>query len=91
MPSSRRHLLALGLFALASLTPSARAQAPSDPDGGFVVIVNLANPIIALPRLDASRLFLRKRNRWPSGQYAEPMDQVESSPVRRRFSKAIHR
>lgn len=58
---------------------------------GFVLIVNLANPVVEIRREDASKLFLRKRTRWPNGEPVLAVDQVESSPVRRRFSNGVHR
>jgi ABC-type phosphate transport system substrate-binding protein len=75
--------IAAGL--LAALPLMARSQER------VVVIVNAANPVSAFSRDEASKLFLRKRTKWPNGQRVQPMDQVESSPVRRRFSDAIHR
>ncbi|MEP6494149.1 MAG: phosphate ABC transporter substrate-binding protein [bacterium] len=57
---------------------------------GFVIIVNQANPATSLTEKDVSRIFLRKQATWPGGRRAQPVDQVESSPVRRKFSDAIH-
>lgn len=85
MPSFTMRLtvgVALGL--LVGLPVAAHAQE------GFVLIANQANPISTLARGEASKLFLLKRSRWSSGQRALPVDQVESSPVRRRFSDVIH-
>jgi ABC-type phosphate transport system substrate-binding protein len=76
--------IGLVLALLAGLPVVARAQE------GFVLIANLANPVSTLPRDEASKLFLLKRSRWASGEHARPVDQVESSSVRRRFSNAIH-
>jgi ABC-type phosphate transport system substrate-binding protein len=87
MPSvanTMRSSAVIALLFLASLPAVAGAQ------DGFVVITNVGNPITTLRRDDVSKLFLRTRTRWPQGQRAEPMDQVESSPVRRRFSNSIH-
>lgn len=70
---------------LAALPVVARAQ------NGFVLIVNAANPLSALSRDDVSRLFLLKRTRWSFGERARPVDQAESSPVRRKFSESVHR
>jgi ABC-type phosphate transport system substrate-binding protein len=57
---------------------------------GFVLIVHPANPMSIVARADASKLFLEKLTRWPNGQKVQPVDEVESSPVRRRFSEAVH-
>jgi ABC-type phosphate transport system substrate-binding protein len=69
---------------LVCLPVAARAQE------GFVVIANVSNPISTMSISEASKLFLRKRTRWPNGQSAQPVDQFESSAVRRRFSNVIH-
>jgi ABC-type phosphate transport system substrate-binding protein len=74
--------IALGL--LACLPCAVHAQE------GFVVITNINNSVSTLRREDVSKFFLRKHTRWTQGQAVEPMDQVESSSVRRRFSNAIH-
>jgi ABC-type phosphate transport system substrate-binding protein len=74
--------LVLGLFA--------GGPAVAHAQDSFVLIANAANPISTLSRSEASKLFLLKRTRWTSGQRAQPVDQVESSAVRRQFSNAIH-
>ncbi|MDB4890388.1 MAG: hypothetical protein JWL61_2243 [Gemmatimonadetes bacterium] len=76
--------LSVASVALAALPAAARAQ------DGFVLIVNRANPVSTLARDEASKLFLLKRRKWASGQTAQPVDQVESSGVRRLFSNGIH-
>jgi hypothetical protein len=58
---------------------------------GFRLIVNSTNPVTMFRVAGISKLFLRKQMKWPNGQPVQPVDQVESSPVRRRFSPAIHR
>lgn len=75
--------IAFALLSLAARVAGAR------PQEGFVLIANRSNPVVVLDREEVSKLFLLKRSHWPSGQRAEPVDQVESSPVRRRFSAAI--
>lgn len=82
--------IALVLLAMATLSTLAR---PACAQGGasFQVIVNAANPIASLTRDEASRLFLRKVVTWKAGEGVEPVDQGEGSPVRRSFSKTIHR
>lgn len=73
-----------GLGALIGEPGLARAQ------DGFVLIVNTANPVMTLGPTDVSKLFLRKVTRWPDGRIVQPVDQVVSSPARRKFSDAIH-
>ena len=57
---------------------------------GFTLIVHPTNPVTTLRAAVVSKLFLRKQTKWPNGQPVEPVDQVESSPVRRKLSPAIH-
>jgi ABC-type phosphate transport system substrate-binding protein len=79
-------LLALPTVASAQLHAYGQA-APTEVQ--FVLIANLANRANALDRGEASKLFLGKRAKWPSGAPVQPVDLVESSPVRRRFSNEI--
>jgi ABC-type phosphate transport system substrate-binding protein len=76
--------LIVASIALVALPAAAHAQ------DGFVLIANRANPVSTLARDEASKLFLLKRRKWSSGQTAQPVDQVESSGVRRLFSNWIH-
>jgi ABC-type phosphate transport system substrate-binding protein len=57
----------------------------------FILIVNSANPVSALRETEVSKLFLGKVTKWPNGKPVQPVDQVASSPARRKFSDAIHR
>jgi ABC-type phosphate transport system substrate-binding protein len=57
----------------------------------FRVIVHPTNPVTTLGAAAISKLFLRRQTKWPNQQPVEPVDQVESSPVRRKFSPVIHR
>jgi ABC-type phosphate transport system substrate-binding protein len=75
--------LGIALLLLAGLPPAVHAQE------GFVVIANVGNPVTTLQRQDVLQFFLRQRIRWQHGERVEPIDQVESSPVRRRFSNAV--
>ena len=79
----RRVSVALAVLILAMSVAAAR------PQEGFVLIANRANPVTSLEREEVSKLFLLKRSHWPTGERVLPVDQVESSPVRRRFSAAI--
>jgi ABC-type phosphate transport system substrate-binding protein len=82
---ARPRLAGFACIALLAGWPSVgRAQA------GFRVIVHPRNPVTTLRAAVVSKLFLRKQTKWPNGQPVDPVDQVESSPVRRKFSPAIH-
>jgi ABC-type phosphate transport system substrate-binding protein len=100
MPEHARHLIrtcrisGIATALLLALPLAASAQlhaygAPA-PEPRFVLIANSANAVSALQRHEASKLFLGKRATWPNGSAAQPVDLVESSSVRRRFSTDIH-
>ena len=80
----RAQLLAL---ALAMLAPAPRAAGRDD----FRVVVNVANPVTALPRKTVAEIFLKKLITWPGGggtiSAVEPPDR---SPTREGFCQAIH-
>lgn len=56
---------------------------------GFVVIVNQSNTVGSMPAKDVSKLFLKKRTKWPAGGKVLPVDQPEISPVRDAFSRSV--
>jgi ABC-type phosphate transport system substrate-binding protein len=60
-------------------------------DASFRVVVNAANPMTTISRDELSRLFLKKVTTWSSGRPVMLVDQAEASPVRRDFTKAVHR
>ena len=66
--------------------PALRAQ-----DARFRVVVNAANPVSSISRDELSRLFLKKVTTWSSGRPVMLVDQTEASPVRREFTKTVHR
>lgn len=66
--------------------PALRAQ-----DANFRVVVNAANPVTAISRDELSRLFLKKVTTWNSGRPVMLVDQAETSPVRREFTKSVHK
>lgn len=55
----------------------------------FVVIVNAFNPFVTIKIQDLSQLFLKKSATWNNGQAAMPVDQAETSELRRRFVARI--
>ncbi len=89
MMLSRRHLsvtvllVALGLLTLS--IPPTQAQ-----DGGFVVIVNAANPATSISKKELSNLFLKKVTVWSHGGAAKPVDLGARSTVRDDFSRSVH-
>lgn len=59
-------------------------------DEDYQVIVNVANPLSSVKRVDLSRLFLKKTTRWPNGVAVLPVDLSMVSPLRGRFTREIH-
>lgn len=89
VPASRRRarlLAAVLLIAFGSWAPSAPTEPPD-----FVVVVNPANPANELDAQDVSRMFLRQLTSWPDGLPVSPVDLSATSPLRERFSRAVHR
>jgi ABC-type phosphate transport system substrate-binding protein len=87
----RSHFVKLALASAICGTLLAGAVQNADAQGGFVVIVNHANPTTSLSAAELSKLFLKKQAKWSGGAKAAPVDQPESSPVRRQFSDAVHK
>ncbi len=77
------------LILLATLLLLASGGAASA-DDGFLVIVNTAHSGPSVSREELSRIFLKKTGQWRDGSRAVPVDLVDSSPVRARFSQAVH-
>jgi ABC-type phosphate transport system substrate-binding protein len=57
---------------------------------GYQVIVNVANPASSLPKEQLSKIFMKKVQKWDSGQPITPVDQDQASPARAAFSKTVH-
>jgi ABC-type phosphate transport system substrate-binding protein len=72
---------ALGLAA----SPTTQQDVP------YRVVVHVSNPVARLTRAQVSQIFLRKAQLWDSGQPVLPVDQDPDSPVRRSFTKEVHR
>src|SRR5512138_1078496 len=73
----------LGLLLGLLLPPLAAAAAD------YVVVVNSSNPVTALSRTEASRLFLRSSTQWPNGEHVKPVDLAKGSAIRAAFTKEI--
>ena len=65
------------------------AAAASAQEAGFKLVVNAANEVGSLSKEQVARYFLKKTTKWPSGQAAAPVDQVEGAPARQSLSRAI--
>ncbi len=78
--------VALGLASLAVPT-AARAQQEIP----YRVVVHATNSVSRLTRGQVSQIFLRKVALWDNRQPLLPVDQTPDSPVRRSFTKDVHR
>ncbi len=59
--------------------------------GQYIIVVNNSNEVTTISRKDLSKLFLKKKTRWNSGKEVLPVDLLETSRIRDRFSQDIHR
>ena len=79
-------LVALAMTAIAS--QAAVGQSTDAPS--YKIVVNATNPVSALSREEASRLFLKKVTMWKNAKPVLIVDQRASSPVRETFTREIH-
>jgi len=63
---------------------------PSSAEQGYVVIVNISNPLSSVGKDELSRIFLKKATRWGDGSRTEPVDLADTSSVRAHFSQGVH-
>jgi ABC-type phosphate transport system substrate-binding protein len=78
---NRRILLLFALLPFAAVCTAEPA---------YRLVVNPANPVAALTRADAARLFLKKTAKWPNGWPVQVIDQERGSAVRQTFSRDVH-
>lgn len=57
----------------------------------YRVVVHASNPVARLTREQVSQIFLRKVTLWDNRRPVLPVDQGAGSPVRRTFTKQVHR
>ena len=74
--------VALVALLLLGSAASARAQ-------GYKVIVNPANPATKLSRSEVAALFLKKTDRWSTGEVAAPIDLAEGTATRDAFTRGV--
>jgi ABC-type phosphate transport system substrate-binding protein len=78
---------ALCVAVMLAIAPRGRAGGPTAP---FVVIVNEANPITAMPKARVAQYFLKRLKKWDDGAPIDPVDLEEGSAIRAEFSRAVH-
>jgi ABC-type phosphate transport system substrate-binding protein len=83
----KRPFAVAAVVLLCAAPPSLRAQQ----EVSYRVVVHVTNPVSRLTREQTSQLFLRKVALWDNRQPVLPVDQPTDSPVRRAFTKQVHR
>lgn len=79
----------LHLLGLAALLASFAGEGRPPAEVHVAVIVNIANPVTALPRTQIARIFLRTVVSWDSGLDILPVDQIDKSPARAGFAHDV--
>lgn len=77
----------LGLIGLLAMLVTGNARAD---DTAFNVIVHRDNPIASITRTELSAIYMKRTRSWAGGREIVPVDQPATSPVRERFSRAVH-
>ena len=72
------------LFAVLMFALPAFAQEP------FKVVVHSSNPVSALSKAEAAKIFLKKSKSWDHGLGVVAVDQAPSRSVRQSFSREVH-
>jgi ABC-type phosphate transport system substrate-binding protein len=53
------------------------------------VIVNASSSLDTVTKKDVTRIFFRRKSRWPNGERAKPIDQNAKSEVRKDFCEQV--
>jgi len=83
----KRPFAVAAVVLLCAAPPCLRAQQ----EVSYRVVVHVTNPLARLTREQTSQIFLRKVSVWENRQPVLPVDQPADSPVRRVFTKQVHR
>lgn len=78
-------------FAVAAVLVLCASPVRAQQDVAYRVVVHVTNPVARLTRDQASQIFLRKVVLWDDRKPVLPVDQTANSPVRRAFTKQVHR
>lgn len=66
------------------------ANAAPEPARAYRVIVHPDNPVTSIERHRLSEIFLKKITTWPDDEHTAPVDLAASSPLREKFTDAVH-
>ena len=86
MPQRPWPLFPLALALVLTTPPRVESQNVS-----YRVVVHVSNPITRLTREQVSQIFLRKIALWDNRRPVLPVDRAPDSPIRRSFTKQVHR
>jgi ABC-type phosphate transport system substrate-binding protein len=75
------------VLAVLSVALPGKAAAPERP---FKIIVNPTNRVASISRADLNDIYLGKKTEWDGGLLIQPVDQLESSPLRAAFVQTVH-
>jgi ABC-type phosphate transport system substrate-binding protein len=78
-------------FAVAAVLVLCAAPLAAQQETSYRVVVHVSNPVVRLTREQTSQIFLRKVALWDNRTPVLPVDQPADSPVRRAFTKQVHR
>jgi ABC-type phosphate transport system substrate-binding protein len=56
----------------------------------FRVVVHASSPVVSVTRAELSAIYLKRTRSWRNGREILPVGQPPTSPVRERFSRAVH-
>ena len=76
--------LILLLMVFTFILPAGADEPPT-----FKIIVHTSNPVTALTKGQVYKFYIRKETKWENGGKVIPIDQTESSDVRKDFTKRV--
>ncbi|HEX6088307.1 MAG TPA: hypothetical protein VF266_27495 [Thermoanaerobaculia bacterium] len=56
----------------------------------FRVVVHASNPVVSMTRAELSAIYMKRTRSWADGSEIVPVDHAQLSPLRERFSRAVH-
>jgi len=78
-------------FAVAAVLVVCAATLGAQQEVSYRVVAHVTNPVARLTRAQTSQIFLRQVTLWDNRTPVLPVDQPADSPVRRAFTKQVHR
>jgi len=63
----------------------------SQDQDSFLIVVNKSNPVKTVDIEQIKKIFLKKMTKWEDGSKIYPVDLNETSSVRKKFTKTVHK